>query len=313
MKLPFILVIVFVVCIAFPSAAQLQWVKYDGTLPANTTMGGQENGSDLAVCRAFYNGGLHAGKVVGANCNIGWGGQEFVVPAFEVLINIGNTRIAWVPLVNSVIPPLAVEAGVEEGKRNFVGQATRTEDGSVHPGKVFGESGVEVICNYGYGGAEITERSNFKILTVPGLSWVAYDGTIPANVVNGGSENGKKLGVCRASYEGALHPGKVVGTNCNIGWGGKEVVVPAFELLVNGGASLSWAPFKGVIPKGAVQADTEKGKPLYIGQVTRPDGSVHSGKILGELGAYIFNYGYGGKELTVKTNFRILVQRQPGR
>lgn len=141
------------------------------------------------------------------------------------------------------------------------------------------------------------------------LQWVAYNGTMPANAVSGGFENGADLIVCRAFYNGANHPGKVVGTSCNIGWGGNEIVSPKFEVLINDGQiPLQWVPYAGTIPKNAVLAGTDVGKSYYVGQFTRADGSIHAGKVFGPPGKHIFNYGYGGKEITELKGFRILVQ-----
>ena len=288
--------------------AQLEWVTYTESIPENVVIGGNENGTDLPVCRGFYNGALHPGKMVGNNCNIGWGGSEIVLPEFDLLVNQGGVRLVWEP-ARETIPQNAVEAGNENGTNIYVGQATMA-NGSVHPGKVFGPEG-GLICNYGYGGKEIVEKSDYKILTqVPlQLEWVAYQGAIPVGAVSGGNERGTDLLVCRTNYKGAMHPGKMVGSKCNIGWGGKEIAATNYEILTNeGGIPLSWIPFTGKIPALAVKAGSEGGKDLYVGQFTRPDGSTHAGKIFGPPGGYIFNYGYGGAEVTVKSNFRILVQ-----
>ncbi len=309
MKSRLTFILLSILCGSQTVSAQLNWAAYNGSLPENAVIGGNEHGTDLPVCRALYKEAWHSGKVVGNNCNIGWGGDEIVISEFEVLVNQGAVRIEWVPL-NGQIPANVVEAGVQEGKRILVGQADRAEDNSVHPGKIIGVPG-EFICNYGYGGAEIVERTNYRILiATPVIEWTAYDGSLPENVVSGGKENGTSLAVCRGSYKGTAHPGKVVGGKCNIGYGGKEIELTAFEILVNGGVPLKWETFKGRIPNGAVKAADEKGKPLYVGQFTRPDGSVHAGKVLGAPGSYIFNYGFGGKEISVKTNFRILVLGQ---
>ena len=64
------------------------------------------------------------------------------------------------------------------------------------------------------------------------LSWVASTGTVPANAVIGGQEPGRTLPICRGAYEGGLHPGKVVAGKCNIGWGGMEITLQAFEVLI---------------------------------------------------------------------------------
>lgn len=143
------------------------------------------------------------------------------------------------------------------------------------------------------------------------VQWVAYQGTMPDNAVVGGFENGKDLMVCRSSYNGAYHAGKVVGGSCNFGWGGKEIISQTFEVLINEeGVALNWVAYNGSIPKNAVVAGTEGTRNYYVGQCTRgTDGSVHAGKVFGAPGNFIFNYGYGGKEITEPKNFRILVQQ----
>ena len=310
MKLKLSLLIVLFTLTSQMVFAQLEWVKYEGLMPANVVIGGQENGDNLCVCRVFYNEVNHAGKVVGGNCNIGLNGEELVFQEFDVLVNKGGIRLTWQP-VRRFIPANAVVAGTSDEKRIAIGQADRAEDNSVHPGEVTDDNGY-FSCHYGYGGAEITAKTNYRILvSEPALEWIPFDGTIPVNVVNGGRENGNNLPVCRAEYNGALHPGKLVGSNCNIGWGGKEIELPTLEILINGGQLVKWVTVKGSIPEGAVEAGVENGNPLYVGQFTRPDRSVHSGKIFGTPGAYIFNYGYGGKEITEKVNFRILVEQEP--
>ncbi|MBD2450000.1 DUF3421 domain-containing protein [Nostoc sp. FACHB-152] len=66
----------------------VDWVSESyGSVPSDAILAGYENdGSPLYICRAFYNEGLHPGKVVGENCNIGWGGQEISLPYYEVLV-----------------------------------------------------------------------------------------------------------------------------------------------------------------------------------------------------------------------------------
>jgi hypothetical protein len=145
---------------AYPSPApapiQGRWVPAaNGVIPRGAVQGGVEaNGQPLFVCRASYNGGVHVGKVVGPNCNIGWGGAEVTLPQYEVLVGRSNR---WVPASGGVTPPNAIQGGQEA--------------------------------------------------------------------------NGTILFICRANYNGGVHVGKVVGTNCNIGWGGAEVTLPQYEVL----------------------------------------------------------------------------------
>ncbi len=67
------------------------------------------------------------------------------------------------------------------------------------------------------------------------IKWVeASDGDIPRNAVVGGDEDGAKLYIARAFYRGGTHPGKIKKgwDGCNIGYGGKEVTIRNYEVLV---------------------------------------------------------------------------------
>ncbi|HEX2955939.1 MAG TPA: DM9 repeat-containing protein [Chitinispirillaceae bacterium] len=134
----------------------------------------------------------------------------------------------WVPASNGTIPPGAVVGGHEPGRDLYVCRATY-HDG-VHPGKLVGN-----CCSIGWGGREIT-LPNYEVLvsSVPSsLQWVpASNGAVPSNAVVGGHEPGRDLYVCRAAYHGGVHPGKLVGNCCNIGWGGREIMLLNYEVLV---------------------------------------------------------------------------------
>ena len=139
--------------------AQLEWVEFDQELPSNAVIGGVETNRSLAVCRCFYKGATHPGKVVERRCNIGWGGKEVGLKRFEVLVNNGVVELDWIK-TNGKIPKHAIEGGEENGKPLYIGRA-HYENGT-HPGKVF-QAGKSNICNIGYDGKEITNRS-FEVL-----------------------------------------------------------------------------------------------------------------------------------------------------
>jgi hypothetical protein len=128
----------------------------NGVAPANLYVGGQEPGRTLGVCIAAYNGGTHGGKVIGGNCNIGWGGNEVSLSQYQALTNVAAGTDVWV-------------AGSNGGR--------------------------------------------------------------PADALPSGAEGSTQQYVCRASYGGGTHPGKLLGSNCNIGWGGKEITVASYEVL----------------------------------------------------------------------------------
>lgn len=109
----------------------------------------------LFVCRAFYRGGVHPGKLYEGRCNIGWGGSEVSLTQYEVLSS--RTSLNWVP---------------------------------------------------------------------------ASYGNIPAGAIQGGYQQDGPLYICQARYHGGIHSGKVIGQNCNFGWGGREISKPYYNVLV---------------------------------------------------------------------------------
>ena len=142
------------------------------------------------------------------------------------------------------------------------------------------------------------------------LKWVSFEGDVPSNAVVGGVENHENLAVCRCNYKGAMHPGKVVGKACNIGYGGIEKVMTDFDILINMGiVELDWIKTDGSLPAHAIQAGKENGKPLYIGRAFHK-GGTHPGKVFKVGDNYICNIGYGGKEITY-TTFEVLVENHP--
>ena len=150
-----------------PADFPVLWVPAaNGMVPANAIIGGNEAGRTLPVCRAIYNKGVHPGKVVGKNCNFGYGGKEVLAPQYDVLV--GN------PAVLNKSPQLV--------------RWIAAQGGQVPPGAFFG----------------------------------AYEPGRPI------------LPICQAPYQGGVHVGKVVGRNCNFGYGGLEVLSPQYAVLVVG-------------------------------------------------------------------------------
>ncbi len=66
------------------------------------------------------------------------------------------------------------------------------------------------------------------------LQWASFEGSIPGNAVEVGVAWDRPVYVCRGQHEGGTLPGKLMGTTCSIGVGGKEVVLDRFEVLVHG-------------------------------------------------------------------------------
>lgn len=156
---------------------------------------------------------------------VGVSGIVVVVVVALASIGLAQGRYAWVPAGGGSVPAGAVQGGGEGDHALFICRAPW--QGGVHVGKVVGTT-----CNFGWGGQEITVPS-YEVLVGALWRWVpAGGGVVPPGAVVGGHEaNGAPQYVCRAYYNGGMHPGKVVGTNCNIGWGGTEVTIPTYEVL----------------------------------------------------------------------------------
>ncbi len=140
--------------------AQLEWVPFEGEIPTNAVIGGHEANRILPVCRCEFMGAKHPGKVVANKCNIGYGGAEKAVAKFEILVNNGMATLDWFK-AEGKLPDNAVQAGTERGVPLYVGRSLFK--GGTHPGKVFSIGKGRYICNIGYGGKEITEKT-FEVL-----------------------------------------------------------------------------------------------------------------------------------------------------
>jgi hypothetical protein len=141
--------------------------------------------------------------------------------------------------------------------------------------------------------------------------WVpAANGVVPANAIIGGNETGRTLPVCRARYNQGVHPGKVVGKNCNFSTGGKEVLAPQYEVLVGNPAVLRQSPQLvrwiaaqgGQVPPGAFSGGNEPGRSILQICQAPYQGGVHVGKVLGGN----CNFGYGGREV-LSPQYAVLV------
>lgn len=135
--------------------------------------------------------------------------------------------------------------------------------------------------------------------------WVAmeYGEELPANAVPGGSQYNPNamFYVCRANYRGGVHPGKYFSGNCNISWGGREVVMQRFEILVSP-QPLAWVNgSNGFTPRHALPGGSEHNRTLYICQANYENGT-HTGKVIGKN----CNFGWGGREV-IMPNYNILV------
>jgi len=143
------------------------------------------------------------------------------------------------------------------------------------------------------------------------VSWVKcrLGQPLPAGAILGGVEksgvnDGKSLYVCRAQHAGGIHPGKLIGGQCNIPYGGHEYEKPEFEVAVGSG---TWGkPQPGYA--GALVGGQEPGRTLYVCRVNYQEagwGIIQHGFHPGKVVEGKCNFGFGGKEIDIFTDFEV--------
>ena len=67
-----------------------------------------------------------------------------------------------------------------------------------------------------------------------GVEWQTWNGRLPRHAIQGGVDlyGTAPLYICRARHVNGVHPGKLLNRRCHIAWGGSEVVLHQFEVLV---------------------------------------------------------------------------------
>lgn len=139
----------------------------------------------------------------------------------------------WISTSGGEIPDDALEAGKEsDGRPLYIARVSHK--GGVHPGKA-GEH-MRGGAHFGFGGQEVTSRDYEVLMNVRGLDWQkGSGGHVPDNAVVVGEESdGTPLYVARAWHGGGLHVGKIKDgwKHCSIAYGGEEVAVTTYEVLV---------------------------------------------------------------------------------
>lgn len=159
---------------------------------------------------------------------------SFLIVLIIGLLNDASAQelVKWVEYPGS-LPTNVVYGGQENGVKLAI---CRCEyNGVKHAGKV-----VAGKCNFGWGGMEVT-RAAFEVLINPfntELAWVVPTTPMSINAVVSGFEDGENMFVGKANYANGVHPGKVRWNGerfvCEIGYGGKEVQLTDFKVLVTG-------------------------------------------------------------------------------
>ncbi|KAB5592849.1 hypothetical protein CTheo_3709 [Ceratobasidium theobromae] len=149
------------------------------------------------------------------------------------------------------------------------------------------------------------------------VAWVLAKGTamVPQNAFIAGQESdGTPLFVARTYFEGGIHPGKFspkFKKGAIIGFGGDELEVENYEILVAKPHAVRWVDASGPVQAQFLGRPVDGGRehdgsPLFIAQAPYKNGT-HPGKAGGHLqGADIT---YGGDEKIVNP-YRVLVYAQ---
>lgn len=139
-------------------------------------------------------------------------------------------------------------------------------------------------------------RINAPASTTAGMQWVKFSaGAMPADVVYASGAGNDGVVVCQGDYAGGVHPGRVAGTNCNIGYGGREYGIGGGRVLI--AKNVRWVAVAdgAPIPRDPVVGGNERGQPLAVCRA-RHEGTVYSGKFV----AGYCNVGLAGRELTLR-------------
>jgi len=308
-KIPSIALLFLVLTNSLPGFAQeFSWRRIsNGTeIPDNAVAGGRDSdGTPLFVARGSQEGNWHPGKTRKDwnTVSIEYGSKELNLSNYEILIADGP--LSWEPARQGFIPENSIKGGEENG--NILVVCRCQFEGSLQIGKTW--AGLN-SCNIGYGGVGRSLERYEVLVATPRLpqQWipVSMGANLPDNALVGGQDSdGSPLFVARGNNEGIWHPGKTRRdwSSANIEYGGKELVLPQYEALVDDG-HYSWKkPTNGFVPGQAVVAGQEGTNALCICRC-QYSGSVQLGKTWN--GHAACNIGYGGKGFEIP-DYEVLV------
>jgi len=157
-------------------------------------------------------------------------GQEIAYPPPSPAYKVSEPQspYQWVEMMHgNPLPPDAVIGGYQEYTNTPLFVCRGYYQGGMHPGKLFNG-----MCYFGWGGREVVTPQYQVLVSSYPLSWIPSRGRLPLNAIVGGEQHDGPLYICQAAYRGGVHPGKVYKRMCHISWGGKEIPVTSFNVLV---------------------------------------------------------------------------------
>lgn len=138
--------------------------------------------------------------------------------------------MSWIQAQGGAVPNTAVTTGFTP--RDFLFSCRGIIENGVHIGKI--RAGLPG-CLIPVGGRE-RSVTVYEVLSGPPQRWMpATNGEVPARAVDvGRTADGQPLYVCRGVRNNELVPGKTGAglRGCNVGVGGREVVLLTYEVLI---------------------------------------------------------------------------------
>ncbi len=150
--------------------------------------------------------------------------------SLDTVLSSNGIVASWVPGNGAAIPPNAVVAGNENGTLLYTCRV-REKQNWVMLGKVVGEG-----CNYGFGKEKVSKQ--FEVL-VGGGNWRQPTNNFAGAFDGGPDYNGEPRYLCRAPYQGSLHPGRLIPSGCYISYGGKAFSVTEYEVFYPSAGTLA--------------------------------------------------------------------------
>ncbi len=220
----------------------------------------------------------------------------------------GGTAPDWraAATVNERILRDAVAAGIEDSIPLYACRGSY--EGGVHLGRVRADF---QGCHIGYGGREV-EVTPYEVLAA---TWVQEaSGEAPADAPPAGADPALAVSVpfrvtplvaCRVAWHGGVQLGEVRQGGCAFGFGGQQVEVDGYEVLVTS----PWMTWLAAVPLAlsgtAIIGGSEGGEPLYVCRAATA-GGLHVGKIKrSALGCSVVD----GRREVVAERFELLMPR----
>jgi hypothetical protein len=241
-----------------------------------------------------------AGEVIIASASEGeyaWGDDDVggyftkrFLESHDSQVNISNPTQTpgWEPIVNTAKSVISVNYGSTTYKQ------TPIVDSKVSYVRAYVAAGGPVAVQV----PVPAPTAPVPVAAVPAkLAWVrlAQGAPRPATALIAGQEGGLPVSICRAPYQNGMHPGKLLGNNgCSIGYGGREILLPQYEVLTGNPQTTRWVQSAGGqnVP-GAYIGGGEPGRP----QLPVCRAPIANGTITGKVVAQFCNISAGGREI----------------